>query len=79
MCVALTAKGSLSLAPCLHLSLMPSPISHSNDRAFRFTAVTCSGRYLVEEYVACCVWPLGHGWTVGPVTRRDFAALISRY
>jgi hypothetical protein len=43
-----------------------------NDHALVFVAVACSGRYLVEEYLACRIWPLGRRWFVGPVIRRDF-------
>lgn len=44
----------------------------SNDRAFGFAVVTCSDRDLFDEYVACEIWLLGHGWSIGPVTSRDF-------
>jgi hypothetical protein len=40
--------------------------------------VTCSGRDLVEEYLACGIWPLGCGWFVGPVVRRDFAGFLKQ-
>lgn len=32
-----------------------------NDCAFGFVVVVCSGRDLVEEYLACGIWPLGRG------------------
>lgn len=45
----------------------------SNDHAFGFAIVTYSDRELFDEYVACEIWLLGHGWSIGPVTSRDFA------
>lgn len=42
------------------------------DRAFGFAVVACSGRDLVEEYLACGIWPLSQAWTVGPVVHRHF-------
>jgi hypothetical protein len=38
----------------------------------RITAVTCSVRNLVEEFLACCMRPLSCGWTVGVVAHKDF-------
>lgn len=59
MCVALMAKGGLSLAPCLRLSMIPSRVS----QMVRRTAMTAPFASLQL---------LRRGWTVGPVTRRNF-------
>jgi hypothetical protein len=37
-----------------------------DNRAFGFTIVTCSGKDLVEEYLAYGFWPLSYGSYVGP-------------
>jgi hypothetical protein len=38
-----------------------------NEDALWRTAKTSSGRNLVEEFIACVVWPVAHGWDVGEV------------
>jgi hypothetical protein len=34
-----------------------------------------SGRDLVEEFIACGVWPLAHGWALGEITPRRMPTL----
>jgi hypothetical protein len=77
MCDSWEAKAGLDPAQCLCLSLSPSLALLSMKRtggnhAFRIAAITCSGRYLVEEFLAYGLRPLSRGWSVGAMTHRDF-------
>jgi hypothetical protein len=46
-----------------------------NEETLRYTAQLSSGRDLVEEFVACGVWPLAHGWDMGDVRPRPMPTL----
>lgn len=39
----------------------------ANEDALHCTSKMSSGRDLVEEFIACGVWPLAHSWEVGEV------------
>jgi hypothetical protein len=39
---------------------------------FLVTPIASSDQDLVEEYMACRVWPLGHIWSVGLVEHNSF-------
>jgi hypothetical protein len=41
-----------------------------DEQALRCAARLSSGRDLVEEFIACGVWPLGHGWVLGEIIPR---------
>jgi hypothetical protein len=41
-----------------------------DEQALCCAARLSSGRDLVEEFVACGVWPLGHGWMLGEIIPR---------
>jgi hypothetical protein len=42
-----------------------------NEDALCRASKMSSDRDLVEEFIACGVWPLGHGWDVGEVKLRQ--------
>jgi hypothetical protein len=42
------------------------------EGSFGCVVVTCNGRDLDEEFLACEVWSLGHRWSIGAVTKRNF-------
>jgi hypothetical protein len=46
-----------------------------DEQAFRYAACISSGRDLVEEFVACGVWPLAHGWALGEIVPRRMPSL----
>jgi hypothetical protein len=58
MCDALKAKGGRGQ---VHLTHFAVEEGNRCDRAFGCVAVTCSDHDLVEEYLACGIWPLSHG------------------
>jgi hypothetical protein len=45
------------------------------EGALRYAAHLSSGRDLVEEFIACGVWPLAQGWTLGEITPRRMPTL----
>ena len=38
-----------------------------DEQTFRYAAHMSSGHDLVEEFVACGVWPLAHDWALGEI------------
>jgi hypothetical protein len=46
--------------------------------ALHRVARTSSGRNLVEEFIACGVWPLAHGWDLGTINLRPMPFLDNR-
>jgi hypothetical protein len=50
-----------------------------NKEAHRYAAPLSSDRDLVEEFVACGVWPLAHGWDLGDVRASDGTESSLRY
>jgi hypothetical protein len=46
-----------------------------NEEALRYVARLSSDRDLVEEFVACGVWPLAHGWDLGEIRSRRMPRL----
>jgi hypothetical protein len=49
-----------------------------NEDALQRATRTSSGCDLVEEFIACGVWPLAHGWDVGAVKLRPMPFLENR-
>jgi hypothetical protein len=41
-----------------------------DEEALRYAARLSSGHDLVEEFIACGVWPLAHGWALGEIIPR---------
>ena len=41
-----------------------------DEESLRYVAHLSSGCDLVEEFIACGVWPLAHGWALGEITPR---------
>ena len=39
--------------------------------ALRYAARLSSGRDLVEEFIACGVWPLARGWDLGEIAPTE--------
>jgi hypothetical protein len=48
------------------------------EEALRRAARMSSGRDLVEEFVACGVWPLAHDWDLGEVKLHPMPFLNNR-
>jgi hypothetical protein len=48
------------------------------EEALRHAARMSNCRDLVEEFVACGVWPLAHGWDLGEVKLRPMPFLGNR-
>lgn len=48
------------------------------DRAFSVSAVTCSGRDLVEEYLTCGIWSLSRELSVGPVILKGLSSFLKQ-
>jgi hypothetical protein len=46
-----------------------------DKEALRYVACLSSGRDLVEEFIACGVWPLAHGWALGEIIPRRMPTL----
>jgi hypothetical protein len=46
-----------------------------DEQTLRYAARLSSGRDLVEEFVACRVWPLAHEWVLGEVIPRGMPTL----
>jgi hypothetical protein len=46
-----------------------------DEGALRYVARLSSGRDLVEEFIACGVWPLAHGWALGKIAPRRMPTL----
>jgi hypothetical protein len=46
-----------------------------DEEALRYVARLSSDRDLVEEFVACGVWPLVHGWVLGEIRPRRMLTL----
>lgn len=44
---------------------------NSVESVLRRARVMSSGRDFVEEYIACQLWLLSRGWSVGEVIRRN--------
>lgn len=66
MCVALMAKVGLARAQCPpfnYEAFLWYEVAEKDrdDQVFSFVAITSSGQDLVEEYLACGVWPLSWG------------------
>jgi hypothetical protein len=49
-----------------------------NEVALRCASKTSSGHDLVEEFIACGVWPLAHDWDVGEAKLRPMPFLKGR-
>ena len=46
-----------------------------DEGALQYAARLSSGRDLLEEFIACAVWPLAHGWALGEITPRQMPTL----
>jgi hypothetical protein len=46
-----------------------------DEGALHYAARLSSGRDLVEEFIACGVWPLAHGWALGKIAPRRIPTL----
>jgi hypothetical protein len=46
-----------------------------DEVALRYATRLSSGRDLVEEFIACGLWPLAHGWALGEITPRRMPTL----
>ena len=46
-----------------------------DEEALRYIAHLGSGCDLVEEFIACGVWPLAHGWALGEIIPRRMPTL----
>jgi hypothetical protein len=46
-----------------------------DEEALRYAARMSNRRDLVEEFIACGVWPLAHGWALGEITPRRMPTL----
>jgi hypothetical protein len=46
-----------------------------DEGALRDAACLSSGRDLVEEFIACGVWPLAHGWALGEIAPHRMPTL----
>jgi hypothetical protein len=70
-------EGLLSLPPAILCSHCYVVFPHfgvekedEDEGALQYAARLSSGRDLVEEFIACGVWPQAHGWALGEITPR---------
>jgi hypothetical protein len=46
-----------------------------DEAGLHYAARLGSRRVLVEEFIACGVWPLAHGWALGEITPHRMPTL----